>query len=221
MASCRPMPERIDTRLRTKVSPAKPRLELQRPTPSTSPTPLELEADRALREQGALLLQRADQERPALLSDFARDLGLPTAPQHTLSADFSGAGNTIQLGFDFSGEPINAYGVSHIVRASKGQGSFAQLSSPGQSITFTIMWTTMPAGIYLAVVHASGSARKLLARANVYPSGQFQTTSERTGDKFMIPFELPTPGGISLNLGIATGDPGDVMIYRVDVTRVS
>lgn len=111
--------------------------------------------------------------------------------------------------------------MAHIVRSSKGQGSFAQLTGTGQSITFTIMWTTMPAGIYLAVVYVSGSARKLLARANVYPSGRFQTTSERTGDKFMIPFELPAPGGISLNLEIAMGDPGDVMIYRVDVTRVS
>lgn len=215
------MPERFDTRLRTKVSPAKPRLELQRPTPTTSPTPLELEADRALREQGIALLQRADQERPALLSDFARNLGLPTAPQHALSADFSGAGNTIQLGFDFSGEPINAYGVAHIVRSSKGQGSFAQLTEPGQSITFTIMWTTMPAGIYLAVVHASGSAKKLYVRADVFPSGQFQMTSERTGDKFLLPFELPAPSGISLNMGIAMSEPGDVMIYRVDVTRVS
>ena len=215
------MPERLDTRFRPKASPAKPRLEIQRPTPSTSPTTLELEADRTLREQGALLLRRADQERPALLSDFARDLGLPTAPQYALSADFSGPGNTIHLGFDFSGEPINAYEVSHIVRASKGEGSFAQLTSPGQSITFTVMWTPMPAGIYLAVVHAAGSAQKVAARADVYPSGNFQLIAERSGNKFLIPFELTAPGGLSLNLRLAAGTSGDLTIYRVDMTRVS
>jgi hypothetical protein len=215
------MPERFDTRIRTKVSPAKSLLEIQRPTPSTTPTALEPEADRALREQGVALLRRADEERPALLSDFVRKLGLPNAPMHTLSADFSGAGNTVQLGFDFPGEPINAYGVAHIVRASKGEGSFAQLTGPGQSITFTVMWTPMPAGIYLAVVHASGTAQKVGARANVYPSGQFQLIAERTGNKFLIPFELPVSGGLSLNLQIGAGDPGDLMIYRVDMTRVS
>lgn len=215
------MPERFDSRLRTKVNPAKPRIELQRPTPTATPTTLEIEADRALREQGVALLQRADQEHPALLSDFARDLGLPTAPQHTLSADFSGAGNTIQLGFDFPGEPINAYSVYHIVRTGKGQGSFARLMSAGGSITFTVMYTTMPAGIYLAVVHASGDAKKVIARADVYPSGQFQLLTERTGSKFLIPFEMPAPGGLSLNLAVGMDDPGDLTIYRVDMTRVS
>ncbi len=79
----------------------------------------------------------------------------------------------------------------------------------------------MPAGIYLAVVHASGSAQKMGARADVYPSGQFQLIAERTGNKFLIPFELPAPGGLSLNLRIGAGDPGELTIYRVDMTRVA
>lgn len=215
------MPERIDTRLRTKVSPARPRFAIQRATPSASPTPPELEADRALREQGLALLQRADQEHTALLSDFARDLGLPSAPLHTRSADLSGPGNTMLLGLDFPGEPINAHGAAHIVRSGNAQGSFARLTGPSQALIFTIMYTPMPAGIYLAVVHASGSAQKLDVRATVYPSGEFQLITERTGSKFLIPFELSATGGLSLHLRIAGGDPGDLTLYRVDVTRVS
>lgn len=174
-----------------------------------------------LREQGVALLQRADQEHPALLSDFARDLGLPSAPLHTRSADLSASGSTMVLGFDFPGEPINAHRVAHIVRTGKGEGSFARLTDPSQTLIFTIMWTSMPAGIYLAVVHASGSAQKLDVRATVYPSGEFQMVAQRTGSKFLIPFEMLAPGGLSLALRIAGGDPGDVTLYRVDVTRVS
>ena len=45
--------------------------------------------------------------------------------------------------------------------------------------------------------------------------------AQRTGSKFLIPFEMLAPGGLSLALRIAGGDPGDVTLYRVDVTRVS
>ncbi|MBL9103565.1 MAG: hypothetical protein JNL82_21640 [Myxococcales bacterium] len=209
----------MDTRLRIKPSLARPKLEIQRPLPSTPSPSAELEADRVLREQGVALLQRADQEMPALLSEFARDHGLPTAPQHTRSADFSAPGSTFSLGFDFLGEPINAHGVSHIVYSGTGQGSFARMTEPSQALIFTIMWRSMPAGIYLAVVHASGSAQKLSVSATVYPSGQFQVTAERTGSKFLVPFEMSSAGGLSLSLRM--GDPGDLTLYRVDVTRVS
>lgn len=167
------------------------------------------------------LLQRADQERDALISDFARDHALPAPPLHTRSADLSGPGGTMSLGFDFPGEPINAHSVTHIVRASKGEGSFARLMSPSEVLIVTVMWTPMPAGIYLAVVHAGGTAQKLDVSATVYPSGHFQLVAGRTGSKFLIPFELPTIGGFSFNLRVGGGDPGDLLLYRVDVTRVA
>ena len=140
-----------------------------------------------------------------------------------MSSSIGAPGSTVQLGLDHPGQTINTYDAHHVFRSKDGAGSYIELSAPGQLAVFDL---SLPlgesAGIYLAVVHAGGGAGQLDMRGWLYPGGSFHDVANRSGDKFLVPFEITGAAYlVSLVMGIPVGQSGALEIRRVDVTKVT
>ncbi len=170
-------------------------------------------------------LTRADTERPGLLGKLARDLGLPAVTTHTLSAKLEKVGDTLQVGVGLPGR-MELFGPNHVSRSPDGSGSYVKMTREmggGSSYsTFYVDLANAP-GIFLAVIYVGGSVKELNIEAGVYGLDALITAKnvKRSGDKFLVPFEVPGPSsGMDFGMYIPEGTFGDLMVYLVEVTRV-